>query len=108
MFRKTGSIALALSLFCPSAALFAADTATDVDLRRAVPANVHMAVYAKKNPERDYQREYFREVLETARDERIGERITKLVTSRVPEEKLEEARDAWEEVREALEPISAE
>jgi hypothetical protein len=108
MFRKAGSIAVALSLLCSPAALFAADTATDVDLRRAVPADVHMAVFAKKNAERDYQRAYFNEIFETIRDERIGDRITKIITSRAPKEKLEDARQAWDEVREALEPINTD
>jgi hypothetical protein len=108
MFRKTGLFAVALSLVCSPVALLAAEAATDVDLRRAAPADVHMAVFAKRNAERDYQREYFRDILDTVRDERIGERFLKIVTSRVPEEKLEGARGAWREVREALEPVNAE
>ncbi|HEX6960486.1 MAG TPA: hypothetical protein VF175_01355 [Lacipirellula sp.] len=78
----------------------------ETDLQTAIPAEVYMAVYAKHNPERDYQREYLKDAWETAREERIGERIVKLITARVPDEKLEQARSAWEKVREAVEPIN--
>jgi hypothetical protein len=98
-----GGLALTLA---PLAAM-GAEAGVASELRRAVPASVHMAVYAKRNSERAYQREYFREALQTARDERIGERVLKLITSHVPEDKLEKAQDAWEEVCEALEPINA-
>lgn len=83
-----------------------AETAAATDLRRAVPPSVHMAVYAKHNSERDYQREYLQEAWETAQDEQLGERILKIIASRMPEEKKEDARARWAEIREALEPIS--
>ena len=75
MSAKIFSVASCFVLSIVSLPAWGADTATVTDLRRAVPADVHMAVYAKRNPERDYQREYLEEAWETVQEEQIGERI---------------------------------
>jgi hypothetical protein len=108
MSARVLSMASCFALSIASLPTWGADTATVTDLRRAVPADVHMAVYAKRNPERDYQREYLEEAWETAQEEQIGERIIKIVGSRIPEDKKDDARERWAEIREALEPISGE
>jgi hypothetical protein len=108
MSAKILSMTSCFALSLASLPAWGADTATVTDLRRAVPADVHMAVYAKRNPERDYQREYLEEAWETAQEEQIGERILKIVASRIPEDKKDDARERWAEIREALEPISGE
>ena len=108
MSSKLVSISGFLILSIASAPAFAAETAAATDLRRAVPTTAHMAVYAKHNPERDYQRKYLQDAWDTAQDEQIGQRILKIIASRMPEEKKEHARARWTEIREALEPISGE
>ncbi len=108
MSSKLVSLVGFLVLSLASRPALAAETAVATDLRRAVPATVHMAVYAKHNAERDYQREYLQEAWQTAEDEQLGERILKIIASRIPEHKKVEARDRWTEIREALEPISGE
>jgi hypothetical protein len=108
MSAKIFSVASCFVLSIVSLPAWGADTATVTDLRRAVPADVHMAVYAKRNPERDYQREYLEEAWETVQEEQIGERIVKIIGSRIPEDKKDDARERWAEIREALEPISGE
>src|SRR4051794_15893174 len=79
--------------------------AEKLDIKRAVPADSYLAVYAKHNDERDYQRKYFEAALQTAREEHIGKRVMDIITSRAPKDKLDKAREKWSEVKEALEPI---
>jgi hypothetical protein len=79
--------------------------AEKLDIKRAVPTESYLAIYARHNSERDYQREYLREALQTARDEHIGKRVIDIITSRAPKDKLDQAREKWSEVKEALEPI---
>ncbi len=84
----------------------AMNPARGVDIKRAAPTDAHMAMYAHRNPEREYQREYFAQVLQTFNDERIGERIVDLVASRIPEDKLARGKSALEDIQTALEPIN--
>lgn len=83
----------------------AADRPEAPDLRRAVPADVYLAVYGKHNPERDFQNEYYREVWNTVQETRIIERMVKIVAARVPEDELEQAKSVLEEIRQAAAPI---
>jgi hypothetical protein len=78
------------------------------DVKRAAPADAHTVVYARHNPERDYQREYYQDAWNTFREERIAERLFEIVASRVPEEQMAEAKEAWEQVQTALKPINLE
>ncbi len=86
----------------------AAEQPKPLDLRRAVPADAYVAVYAKHNPERDYQRQYYQEVWDTVRETRILERAVKIVTDRVPAEDLEKAKAIFEELQQAAAPIDLE
>lgn len=79
--------------------------ATDLDLRRAAPMSAHLAIYAKHNPERDYQREYFAQVWQTIQDEQIGPRFLKIITSRMQEDRLSHAQQVVDEFRTALDPV---
>ncbi len=67
-----------------------------------------MAVYAKHNPERDFQRQYLEEVWKTVEETEIFERAVKIVTDRVSEEEIEQARAVLDELREAVDPIDVE
>jgi hypothetical protein len=98
--RMTLAVALLASL-----AALRAPAAEKLDIKRAVPPESYLAIYAKNNPERDYQRTYLKEALQTARDEHIGRRIVDIITSKAPKDKLDQAREKWNEVKEALEPI---
>lgn len=91
-----------------SAAATAAETGVALDIKKAVPNEVHMALYAKHNPERDYQTEYFADAWKTFQDEKIAERIFKIVSSQAPKEDLEKFQDKWDEMKEALEPINGQ
>lgn len=79
-----------------------------LDLRRAVPADVYLAVYGKHNPERDFQREYYQEVWKTVQETQIIERAMKIVTTRMSEKDLEKAKSVLEEFRQAAAPIDAQ
>jgi hypothetical protein len=82
-----------------------ARAAEKVDIKRAVPSDAYLAVYGKHNPERDYQRKYFEAALRTAHEEHIGQRVLDIITSRMPKEKLDKAREKWDQVKEAIEPV---
>ena len=58
------------------------------DLRDAVPSDVYMAVYARHNPERDYQRAYGKEVWKAVEETKIVDRAIKIFTDRA-------AQDNW-------------
>lgn len=90
------------------AATTAAAQETTYDLRTGVPSDTHLAVYAQKNAERDYQNAYLAEVWQTIQDEKICDRIYNLVTSRMPEDKLEELQAIWDEVAEAAAPMDSD
>jgi hypothetical protein len=76
------------------------------DIKRLAIADAHTAVYAKANPEREYQTAYLADAWKTFRDERIAERIFEIVAARAPEDELAKFKDAWEEIETALEPVN--
>ena len=97
---------LALAIMAPSGQLArGADAPPDVDLRRAIPTNVFMAVYGRHNPERDYQGEYYKEILETVNETKIVEQAVNIVTKRLKPDDLEKAEAIVQELREAVSPI---
>ncbi len=75
------------------------------DLRDAVPNGVYMAVYARHNPERDYQRAYWKEVWKTVEETKIVNRTIKIITDRVAQSDVDQARKVLDELREAAAPI---
>jgi hypothetical protein len=79
-----------------------------LDLRRAVPADVYLAVYGKHNPERDFQREYYREVWKTVQETQIIERAVKIATTHMPQQDVEKAKAILEEFRQAAAPIEVQ
>jgi hypothetical protein len=96
--------------FATSLALLAtapvwADGPRTPDIKRAVPPDAYLAVYARHDPKRDYEREYFLQAWQTFQDERIGERLLEIVASRVPRDELETAKSRWQELKTAAEPI---
>ncbi len=99
-------IAIAASLIVLTAAPTRADDTNSVDIKRAVPPDAFVAIYARQNPARDYQREYFADAWKSVQDEHIGERLLTILTSRMPEEKLAAVKSRWEEVQTALAPIN--
>jgi hypothetical protein len=102
------------AIFFPCAASLAllatapvwADGPRTPDIKRAVPTDAYLAVYARHNPKRDYQREYFLQAWQTFKEERIGERLMDIVVSRVPEKELAAAKSRWQELKTALEPVN--
>lgn len=106
MFAKVSMFA-SLTLATVLGAAAHGDEAVAVDLKRAAPVDSYLVVYARHNPERDYQQEYLAEAWETACDEKIGERLMKIVASRAPKDDLAKAKEAIGEIKEALEPIKA-
>ena len=55
------TVAIAGLLVALGTAPASAANAKAVDIKRVAPADAFLAVYARHNPERDYQREYFAE-----------------------------------------------
>jgi hypothetical protein len=100
-------VAVAASLSAFAAPVWA-DGEKTVDIKRAALADAHLAIYARHNPQRDYQREYFAEAWKTFQDERIGQRLIKIICSRLPEEKLATATSKFQELKTALEPINVQ
>ena len=97
--------------FAASLALLAtspvwADGPRTPDIKRAVPTDAYLAVYARHDPKRDYEREYFLQAWQTFKEERIGERLMDIVVSRVPNEQLAAAKSRWQEMKTAVEPIN--
>ncbi len=76
-----------------------------IDLRRGVPDDVFLVVYAKHNPERDYQKQYYEEVWKTVQDTQILDKALKIVTSRLEDEQLAHASNVVDQLREATKPI---
>ena len=99
---------MAASLIALSSASIRADEVKKVDIKRVAPTDSFLVVYAKHNPERDYQRQYLADALKTIQDERICERLMNIITSRVPQEKLDQARSKLQEVQTALQPINVQ
>ena len=85
---KTSSWMCCVAILCCAPWLAAAEPAVETDLRRCVPAEAHLAIYGKHNPERDYQTVYLEEICQTVRDEKLVERFLEIFTSRMPEQKL--------------------
>jgi hypothetical protein len=87
------------------APLSAAFADQDLDIRRAVPTDAYLALYAKHNPERDFQREHFENVWETVQQTRILPRLLEIVTENAPAEDMERANAVIAELKEAAAPI---
>jgi hypothetical protein len=79
-----------------------------LNLRRAVPGDVYLAVYAKHNPERDFQRKYYEDVWKTVQETQIIERVVKIATARMSKEDVEKAKSVLQEVRQAAAPIDVQ
>lgn len=88
--------------------LVAAEPSKTLDVRRAVPNDVFLVVYAKHNPERDYQRAYYEDVWKTVQETRIFERALAIVTTRMSEQDLQQAKSVINELQEAVKPIDVE
>jgi hypothetical protein len=102
--RTRHSVLCAVVLLAAQSAM-AAERTESLDLRRAVPADVYLAVHARHNPERDFQREYYREVWKTVQETQILQRVVKIVTAQMSEEDLQKAKSVVEEFRKAAAPI---
>ena len=101
---RYGGFSLCLLLVL-SSSLLAAESPAAVDLRRAVPAEAYLAVYGSHNSERDYQRQYYEDIWQTVKDERLPERILELVSARVPDENMQQAQAALDELKELVAPV---
>ena len=99
---------IVFALLCCIATLGFVATAEAVDLRKGVPNDVHLAVYGKHNPERDYQSAYYEEILQTIEDEQIISRLRDIITSRMSPEELAQAEAVFDELSTAVSPISWE
>jgi len=99
-------VGCAALLLAPGTCL--AETATQIDLRRGVPTEAHLAIFGQHNPERDYQRAYLAEVCQTFEQEKIVERLIKIVSERMSQTDLENTRSAIDEIKGALEPVDWE
>ena len=96
--------AVAAALVLTATRAWSAD-AVAVDIKRAAPTDAFLAVYARHNPERDYQRQYGVEAWKTFQQEHIGERVLGIITSHVPSEQLTAAKSKLQELHTAIEPI---
>jgi hypothetical protein len=94
-----------LAVLCCASLASAAESGVQVDLRRAAPAEAHLVIYGKHNPERDYQRAYFEAVLQTLRDEKLVDRFVEIISSRMPQEQLDKTKEIIGEIHAALEPV---
>jgi hypothetical protein len=77
-----------------------------LDIKQVVPADVYLAVYAHRNPNRDAQRAYFADAWKTVQDEQIGPRLLNIITSRMPQDKLATAKEKFDELQTALAPVN--
>ncbi len=98
--------AIALVLLAPLPAQALTATATAVSLQQLAPAEAHMAVAWRRNPEREYQREHLNNIVEAVKRERIIPRVMDLIQSRAPEDQIDKAREGFDRIKEALAPIS--
>ena len=103
--KALDSIALAITICC-APLLSAAETAVQIDLKRGVPADAHLAVYGSHNPEREYQFQYYEAICQAIKDERLGERFLEIITSRLPADQLAKAEEVLGEINEAIAPIN--
>ncbi|MBN1852384.1 MAG: hypothetical protein JW829_06655 [Pirellulales bacterium] len=106
--RRVTSLSCLVLLVITSACL-AAEPAASLDIRHAVPADAHLVIYGRHNPERDYQSAYLQDIWKTVEDERLFERLfehaIKIVTSRMQEDDLENAKSVLDDLKAALDPI---
>jgi hypothetical protein len=77
-------------------------------MQRLAPPEAFVAVYARHNPERDYQREHYARVWQTIEEERLPERLMEIVLAQIAADKRERAEQLVAEVKEALAPIDWE
>ncbi len=75
------------------------------DLRDAVPPDMFMAVYARHNPERDYQKRHFEEVWKAVEQSRIVERVVQLVQSKMADGDIQQMIKFRDSLKEAIAPI---
>ena len=78
---------------------------SQLDLRRAVPADVYLAVHGKHNPERDYQIPYLENVATAIRETKLRERLQETITKRLPDANRERTLALFQELATAVEPI---
>ena len=98
-------IAIAAALLTLASLPVRADAPKTADIKKVVPSDAFLAVYARHNPERDYQRAYLADALKTFEDEHICQHVMALLTSHLPQDKLDAAKSKWQEVATSLEPI---
>ncbi|QEG34516.1 hypothetical protein [Bythopirellula goksoeyrii] len=103
---KAFTASLAFFLLIASQGAYTQETAVELDLRRIAPQDAHLVVYARHNPERDYQRPLFANVWSKFKEEKLGDRFLKIITSRMSEKDLTQAQSVIDEFRAALEPLS--
>lgn len=95
-----------LALLCCLTTISFAPLAQAVELTRGVPADAHLAVQGKYNPERDYQGEYYEDILQTIEEEQLGPRFLEIFTSRMRPEQLAKAEQIVNELTEATSSVS--
>ncbi|HTQ37893.1 MAG TPA: hypothetical protein VMJ32_02635, partial [Pirellulales bacterium] len=100
------AVAVAVSLVAFSAPVSRAADAPSVDIKHVALPDAYLAVYARHNPQRDYERAYYEDAWKTIQDEQIGPRILSLITSHMPADKLATAKAKLDELGNALAPIN--
>jgi hypothetical protein len=105
---KTFGYRLPATLVLVAGLALGTQEARSADLVRGVPADAYLAVYAKHNPERDFQRAYLEEIWETVKETRIFERALKIVADRLPEGDVEKAKSIMNRLQEAAAPFDLE
>jgi hypothetical protein len=98
-------IAIAAALVTIISLPLRADAPKAPDIKHVVPNDAFLAVYARHNPERDYQRAYLADAVKTFEEEHICQRVMALLTSHMPQDKLDAAKSKWQEISSAIEPI---
>ncbi len=82
--------------------------AAKLNLKRAVPDDVFLLVYAKHNPERDFQQAYYEEIWKAVQETDLINKVVKIVTSQLDDEQISGAKGVLEELRQAADPIDLE
>jgi len=100
--RSIIGFALVLCLALPG---MANSTKTSTNLSAGVPSSAHLAIYVKKNPERDFQKQYWQQIWQTFEEEKIADRFLAAITGQIPEDNLNQARSVLDEIKVALKPI---
>ena len=75
------------------------------DVRKGVPTDAYIAVYAQHNPERDFQLQYAKQAWQIVQDEKLIERIAAIVMDRLPGEHKEAATSISDELKEIFDPV---